>query len=90
MRSFEAEHYVLEIKLRREKIADPRAFPYSLPAIAHLDTLELHPHVTFIVGENGSGKCSSSPAGAPDRDSRKSQPGTLLPQLHFTGNAYNE
>jgi predicted ATPase len=56
MRSFDAEHYVLEIKLRRDKIADPRAFPYSLPAIAHLETIELHPKVTFIVGENGSGK----------------------------------
>ncbi len=56
MRSFDAEHYVLEIKLRRDKIADKQAFPYTLPAIARLDTLEPHPKVTFIVGENGSGK----------------------------------
>jgi predicted ATPase len=29
--------------------------PYSLPAIKELGTLKLHPKVTFIVGENGSG-----------------------------------
>ena len=56
MRSIDAEHYVLALKLKRDKIPSFDSYPWSLPAIRHLDTLELHPAVTFIVGENGSGK----------------------------------
>jgi predicted ATPase len=51
-----AEHYILEVKLRRDKVASFDLYPFSLPAIRNLNTLELHPAVTFIVGENGSGK----------------------------------
>jgi len=50
------EHYVIAIKLKRETIASFDAFPFSLPALKTLDVLELHPAVTFIVGENGTGK----------------------------------
>lgn len=36
---------------------DPTAYPFSIPAVRALkDPLELHPKVTFFVGENGSGK----------------------------------
>nr|WP_323985041.1 AAA family ATPase [Fusibacter ferrireducens] len=31
-------------------------YPYNLPAVQSLDSLEFHPNVTFLVGENGSGK----------------------------------
>ncbi len=31
-------------------------YPFSLPAVRHLDVLDLHPHVTFLIGENGCGK----------------------------------
>ncbi len=31
-------------------------FPFSIPSIKKLSELELHPNVTFIVGENGTGK----------------------------------
>jgi len=34
----------------------PMAFPFSVPVIRALDTLELSTAVTFFVGENGSGK----------------------------------
>jgi len=51
-----AEHYVLALKLRRDKIACFDKYPFSLPVVRHLETLELHPAVTFLVGENGSGK----------------------------------
>jgi predicted ATPase len=54
--SFDAEHYVLALKLKREKVPSFDIYPYSLPALRHLHSLELHPRVTFIVGENGSGK----------------------------------
>jgi predicted ATPase len=33
-----------------------RGYPWSLAAVRHLGTLELHPRVTFFIGENGTGK----------------------------------
>ena len=56
MSSFDAKHYLLEVRLLRDKVPSFDAFPFSLPAVRNLDTLILHPSVTFIVGENGSGK----------------------------------
>ena len=35
---------------------DPDRYPFSIPAIRSLTTLELHPQVTLFAGENGSGK----------------------------------
>ena len=48
--------YVSEVRLRREEVPSFDRYPFSLPAVRHLDVLELHPQVTFFVGENGSGK----------------------------------
>lgn len=31
-------------------------YPFSLAAVQNLVALEMHPKVTFIVGENGTGK----------------------------------
>lgn len=56
MLALDAEHYLLEVKLKRKKVPDFGCYPFSLPVVRHLDALELHPKVTFIVGENGSGK----------------------------------
>jgi predicted ATPase len=56
MEAFTAKHYVLSVKLRRDKVSSFDKYPFSLPVVRHLDTLELHPAVTFLVGENGSGK----------------------------------
>jgi predicted ATPase len=56
MNSLDAQHYLLDIKLRRDRIPPFNTYPFSLPAIKELGTLKLHPKVTFIVGENGSGK----------------------------------
>ena len=36
--------------------AEPRAYPYTVPAIRHLTELRFETTVTFFVGENGSGK----------------------------------
>lgn len=44
------------IELLRDKVPDWTAYPFSIPAVAKLERLELHPRVTFFVGENGSGK----------------------------------
>ncbi len=56
MRSLDAEHYLLEVKLKRDKVASFDHYPFSLPVVRNLHALELHPKVTFIIGENGSGK----------------------------------
>lgn len=34
----------------------PREFPFTIPAIRKLKRIELHPAVTFFIGENGTGK----------------------------------
>jgi predicted ATPase len=48
--------YIAEIRLRREDVPSFDRYPFALPAVRHLDALQLHPQVTFFVGENGSGK----------------------------------
>lgn len=52
----ETSPYLLAIKLLREKVPSFDEYPFSLPAVRHLDKLTPHPAVTFIVGENGTGK----------------------------------
>ena len=48
--------YLREISLKREKIPDLTKYPYTIPAVRHLDVLRFDPDVTFLVGENGTGK----------------------------------
>ena len=48
--------YLRSIKLLRDKIDSFNQYPFSLPIFRELDYLEFHPQVTFIVGENGTGK----------------------------------
>lgn len=45
-----------EVVLLRDRVEDWSRYPFSIPAVNHLDKLVLHPKVTFFVGENGSGK----------------------------------
>ena len=49
-------HNIRAIRLKRESVDSFADYPFSIPAIRHLDRLELSPGVTFFVGENGSGK----------------------------------
>lgn len=51
-----AKQYIAEIALKREAVESFDRYPFSLAAVRPLDRLELHPAVTFFVGENGSGK----------------------------------
>src|SRR5438105_9674845 len=48
--------FLRSASLDRAGIADPSAYPYSIPAVSKLDVLQFHPNVTFLIGENGSGK----------------------------------
>ncbi len=56
MKHFQSRHFLLEARLRRDKIADAGAYPFCLPVIRQFESLQFHPAVTFIIGENGSGK----------------------------------
>lgn len=48
--------YLREISLKRDKIPDFTKYPFTIPAVRHLDVLKFDPDVTFLVGENGTGK----------------------------------
>ncbi len=50
------EPFLLRVQLNRERIKDPLAYPFAIPAVKAADGLALHPRVTYFVGENGSGK----------------------------------
>jgi predicted ATPase len=56
VRAIDAEHYILEVRLLHEKVQSFEQYPFSLPAVKKLDSIHLHPAVTFLVGENGAGK----------------------------------
>lgn len=55
-RALDAKHYLLSLSLRRDKVPSFADYPYCLPVIRNLTQIEFHPKVTFIVGENGTGK----------------------------------
>jgi len=59
-----SEGFLRGITLVRERVEDPNVYPYNIPALRSLDTLEFHPRVTFLVGENGSGKSTILEAAA--------------------------
>lgn len=48
--------YLLHVELLRERVPSFDRFPYCLPVVRTLDRLSFHPKVTFLVGENGTGK----------------------------------
>lgn len=51
-----ATQYVTRVSLQREKVESFDRYPFSLAAVRTLDALDLHPKLTFFIGENGSGK----------------------------------
>lgn len=48
--------YLKKVTLLREKIPSFSQYPFSIPAIKNLDELHFTQHVTFFIGENGTGK----------------------------------
>ena len=48
--------FLREVRLERDKVSNFERYPFCVPAIRHLTQLPLHPRVTFLVGENGTGK----------------------------------
>lgn len=51
-----SRQYAINVQLKRQEVPSFDNYPFSLPAVRHLDRLKLHPRVTYFVGENGSGK----------------------------------
>lgn len=56
MKVLDAQHFLIRLELRRDGVPGFDRYPFSLPAVRGLRSLELHPKVTYFVGENGSGK----------------------------------
>jgi predicted ATPase len=52
----ELDPFLHSVKLLREEVTSFKSYPFSIPAVRSLHELELHPRVTYFVGENGSGK----------------------------------
>jgi predicted ATPase len=56
MRILDAQHYLLDVALRRDAVPSFSEYPFLLPVVRNLTSIEFHPKVTFLVGENGTGK----------------------------------
>ena len=52
----EALPYLQSISLKRDRIKSFDYYPFCIPAVRELSTLEFGKNVTIFVGENGSGK----------------------------------
>jgi len=48
--------HVLSARLRDDLPIDFDRYPFDIPAVRDIETIQFHPNVTFLVGENGSGK----------------------------------
>lgn len=48
--------YLLHASFRPDAEIDYEAYPFNIPAVRELGSIDFHPNVTFFVGENGSGK----------------------------------
>jgi len=48
--------FLERVILKRDCVPDFDEYPFSMPAVRSLDHLDLHPAVTYVIGENGTGK----------------------------------
>jgi len=48
--------FIRSVAIRWDDVRDRTRYPFSIPAVRTLKTLQLDPRVTFFVGENGTGK----------------------------------
>ncbi|MEI4803152.1 AAA family ATPase [Bacillus sp. NPDC077411] len=52
----EKQPFLQTILLKKDKIPSFSVYPFSLPVVHSLQSLSFHPKVTYIIGENGTGK----------------------------------
>jgi predicted ATPase len=50
--------FLSALRRRRDAAIDSERFPWTLPLVRDLETLAFNTPVTFLAGENGSGKSS--------------------------------
>lgn len=48
--------YLLNASIRPSAEIDYESYPFSIPAVQEIGNIDFHPNVTFLIGENGSGK----------------------------------
>jgi predicted ATPase len=48
--------FLKAVTLVRDRVPSFERYPFSVPAIRAMETLDLHPKVTFFIGDNGTGK----------------------------------
>lgn len=53
---FASRGFLLSATLLRDNVPSFAAYPFNLPAVRTLSTLTFHRSVTFLIGENGTGK----------------------------------
>lgn len=51
-----SSQFASRITLLREKVSSFSDYPFSLPLVRSLESVDLHEKVTIFIGENGSGK----------------------------------
>lgn len=56
MREREKAPFLRSVHLLRDEVPSFDRYPFSLTAVKDLESLEFHPKVTYLVGENGMGK----------------------------------
>lgn len=54
--------FIRAVALKRDEVEDFDRYPFSIPAVRHLDELRLDCAVTLLSGENGSGKSTLTEA----------------------------
>jgi len=50
------EGFVKSVRIDETVVPSMDRFPYTIPAVRAIEALQFHPAVTFLIGENGSGK----------------------------------
>ncbi len=54
--TWNARNFLVQATLLRDRVPVPAVFPFTIPAIGHLEEIRFEQPVTFFVGENGAGK----------------------------------
>jgi predicted ATPase len=56
MPTWNARNFLVRLMLLRERVPSFAEFPFTIPAVGGLDTIDFDQPVTFFIGENGAGK----------------------------------
>jgi predicted ATPase len=54
--AWSSRNFLVGVRLLRERVPSFAEYPFTIPAIGHLDELRFEQPVTFLIGENGTGK----------------------------------